>query len=82
MTNLNIKKRFPYKVKIIDNVWIPLSDGCKLAAKIFKPVSLSNKKIPAISNTFPIEKMIILLFKIMQFINILLDMDMYPLELI
>ena len=56
MTNLNIKKRFPYKVKIIDNVWIPLSDGCKLAAKIFKPVSLSNKKIPAILEYIPYRK--------------------------
>ena len=56
MTNLNIKKRFPYKVKIIDNVWIPLADGCKLAAKIFKPVSLSNKKIPAILEYIPYRK--------------------------
>ena len=45
MAKLSIKKRFPYKVKIIDNIWIPLSDGCKLAAKIFKPNIPTNKKI-------------------------------------
>ena len=56
MTSLTIKKRFPYKVKIIDNVWIPLSDGSKLAAKIFKPNSISNKKIPAILEYIPYRK--------------------------
>ena len=56
MAKLSIKKRFPYKVKIIDNIWIPLSDGCKLAAKIFKPNISSNKKVPAILEYIPYRK--------------------------
>ena len=56
MTKLSIKKRFPYKVKIIDNIWIPLSDGCKLAAKIFKPDVSDKVKVPAILEYIPYRK--------------------------
>ena len=56
MTNLSIKKRFPYKVTVIDNIWIPLSDGTKLAAKFFKPILSDKKKIPAILEYIPYRK--------------------------
>ena len=56
MTKLTIKKRFPYKVKVIDNIWIPLSDGNKLAAKFFKPNLSDKKKIPAILEYIPYRK--------------------------
>jgi len=56
VTKLSIKKRFPYKVKIIDNIWIPLSDGCKLAAKIFKPDFSEKVRVPAILEYIPYRK--------------------------
>ena len=56
MTNLSIKKRFPYEVTVIDNIWIPLSDGTKLAAKLFKPHLSDKKKVPAILEYIPYRK--------------------------
>lgn len=49
-----IREEFPFEVEIAENTYIPLSDGCKLAAKIWRPIS--NPKVPAILEFIPYGK--------------------------
>ena len=50
-----IKKKFPYKVNFIENIWINLKDGNKLAASIWLPKNIK-KKIPTILEYIPYRK--------------------------
>ena len=34
---MKIIDRFPHSVRVIENCWIPMSDGCRLAARIWLP---------------------------------------------
>jgi len=34
MAAMKVVERFPRKVRVVENVWIPMSDGCRLAARI------------------------------------------------
>lgn len=47
---------FPEKVRIIENEWIPMSDGKNLAAKIWIPASAEKKPVPAILEYIPYRK--------------------------
>jgi putative CocE/NonD family hydrolase len=44
---------FPYDVRRDDHVWIPLSDGTRLAARIWRPVSSDTEPVPAILEFIP-----------------------------
>ncbi|MGM0680966.1 MAG: CocE/NonD family hydrolase, partial [Thermodesulfobacteriota bacterium] len=41
---------------VFDNVWIPMSDGCSLAAKIWLPPEAEQKPVPAILEYIPYRK--------------------------
>ena len=43
-------------VRDIENVWIPLSDGCKLAARIWLPEDALANPVPAILEYIPYRK--------------------------
>jgi len=43
-------------VEDIENVWIPLSDGCRLAARIWRPVDAPDKPVPALLEYLPYRK--------------------------
>lgn len=45
---MNIKQDFPHHVREIDNIWIPLADGTRLAARIWLPVDAEAQPVPAI----------------------------------
>lgn len=47
---------YPYQVTEIENIYIPLKDGTKLAARIWLPNIQSNEKIPAILEYLPYRK--------------------------
>ena len=47
---------FPRKVKEIENVWITLSDGVRLAARIWLPEDAEEKPVPAILEYLPYRK--------------------------
>ena len=51
-----IVTRFPYKTKEIKNFWVPLSDGTKLAARMFLPVDAEKKPVPALLEYLPYRK--------------------------
>ena len=52
----NIKTDFPYAVEKIEHTLIPLSDGCNLAAKIWKPKADTSQSFPAILEYIPYRK--------------------------
>lgn len=51
-----IRTNFPYDVEVLDNVWIPLADGTRLAARIWLPVGAGNAPVPAILEAIPYRK--------------------------
>ena len=49
-------KTFPRKVREIPNTFITLSDGTKLAARIWMPVDADKHRVPAILEYLPYRK--------------------------
>lgn len=47
---------FPRKVREIENQWITLSDGCRLAARIWLPEDAEDDPVPAILEYLPYRK--------------------------
>ncbi|WP_394889972.1 CocE/NonD family hydrolase [Mesorhizobium sp. AaZ16] len=46
----------PRPVRLVENVWIPLSDGTRLAAKIWQPEDAASCPVPAIVDYIPYRK--------------------------
>lgn len=44
---------FPRETRVIDNVWIPLSDGIRLSARIWLPKDAESDPVPAILEYLP-----------------------------
>ncbi|WP_419954040.1 CocE/NonD family hydrolase [Neobacillus niacini] len=53
---LKIKTEFPRKVREIEHVWIPMSDGTRLAARIWLPEDAEQNPVPAILEYLPYRK--------------------------
>ncbi len=49
-------KDFPRKIKEVENFWIPLSDGTKLAARMFIPKDAAKNPVPALLEYLPYRK--------------------------
>jgi hypothetical protein len=47
---------FPRKVRELENVWITLADGCRLAARIWLPEDAESNPVPAILEYLPYRK--------------------------
>jgi uncharacterized protein len=47
---------FPYKVRVIENTFITMRDGAKLAARIWLPVDAERNPVPAIMEYIPYRK--------------------------
>jgi putative CocE/NonD family hydrolase len=48
--------RFPHAVRVIENCWIPMADGCRLAARIWLPADAETTPVPAILEYIPYRK--------------------------
>jgi len=53
---LRIVHSFPHEVRGFENVWIPMPDGCRLAARIWMPVGAETSPVPAILEYIPYRK--------------------------
>jgi uncharacterized protein len=51
-----IKTDFPYPIREIENTWITLSDGARLAARIWLPVDAEQQPVPALLEYIPYRK--------------------------
>jgi uncharacterized protein len=49
-------RRFPHAVRVIENSWIPMSDGCRLAARIWLPADAETAPVPTILEYIPYRK--------------------------
>jgi uncharacterized protein len=50
------RTEFPHRVRRIDHTWIPLSDGTRLAARIWLPEDAERDPVPAILEYLPYRK--------------------------
>ena len=48
-----VKAKFPYQVKSIENIFIPMLDGRKLACRMWIPENIDLEKVPAIFEYMP-----------------------------
>lgn len=55
-SNRSIKTKFPREVQEIEHVWIPMSDGTRLSARIWLPVDAEANPVPAILEYLPYRK--------------------------
>ncbi len=56
MAKLAIRTDFPRKIREIENIWIPLPDGTRLAARIWLPEDAEEDPVPAILEYLPYRK--------------------------
>ncbi|CEG29652.1 CocE/NonD family hydrolase [Bacillus sp. B-jedd] len=55
-SNLTIKTEFPRKVREIEHIWIPMSDGTRLSARIWLPEDAEQNPVPAVLEYLPYRK--------------------------
>jgi hypothetical protein len=53
---MKIIHHFPHRVREIENCWIPMSDGCRLAARVWLPADAENNPVPALLEYIPYRK--------------------------
>ncbi len=53
---MRILKQFPHEVRVLKDVWIPLSDGIRVSATIWLPTSAATVPVPAILEYLPYRK--------------------------
>ena len=53
---MTVIEDFPHDVEEIENVWVPMSDGARLAARIWLPRSAHETPVPAILEFLPYRK--------------------------
>jgi len=53
---MKVVDSFPHTVCVIENCWIPMSDGCQLAARIWLPADAETTPVPAILEYIPYRK--------------------------
>ena len=54
--NYRVREDFPCEVREIENVFIPLSDGCRLAARVWMPADAATHPVPAVFEYIPYRK--------------------------
>ena len=52
----NVRTEFPRTVRVIEHAWIPLRDGCRLAARIWLPDDAEQQPVPAVLEYIPYRK--------------------------
>ena len=53
---MGVRAEFPCPVRVIQHEWIPMPDGCRLAARIWLPESAGREPVPTILEYVPYRK--------------------------
>ncbi len=53
---MQARTAFPYQIREIENAWIPLRDGTRLAARVWMPVDALRSPVPAVLEYLPYRK--------------------------
>ncbi|RUX78070.1 CocE/NonD family hydrolase [Mesorhizobium sp. M7A.F.Ca.US.006.04.2.1] len=56
MQDIRVVTDFPRKIREIENLWIPMPDGVKLAARVWLPEDAESDPVPAILEYLPYRK--------------------------
>ena len=56
MQDISVRSDFPHQIEEIENTWIPMPDGTKLAARIWLPNDANESPVPAILEYLPYRK--------------------------
>ncbi len=51
-----VRTEFDRRVELIEHVWIPISDGCRLSARIWLPEDAAESPVPAVMEYVPYRK--------------------------
>ncbi len=52
----SVRQSFPREVRTVEHAWIPMRDGCRLAARIWLPVDAEQDPVPAVLEYIPYRK--------------------------
>jgi uncharacterized protein len=53
---MKIKADYPHRIREVENFWIPMSDGARLAARLWLPLDAEESPVPAILEYIPYRK--------------------------
>ena len=53
---MQVVTEFPRRIRCVDNLWIPMPDGVRLAARLWLPANADNDPVPAIIEGVPYRK--------------------------
>jgi uncharacterized protein len=53
---MRVRTTFPRRTRLIEHAWIPLNDGCRLAARIWLPEDAEDDPVPAVLEYIPYRK--------------------------
>lgn len=53
---MRIRRELPVPVRTVENVWIPMADGCRLAARLWLPEGAEDEPVPAVLEYLPYRK--------------------------
>ena len=53
---MKVIRDFPYRIEEMNHVWIPMTDGCRLSARIWLPEDSKQNPVPAILEYIPYRK--------------------------
>jgi uncharacterized protein len=56
LVEVNIRTQLPRDVRTIEHLWIPLRDGCRLAARVWLPSDAEEHPVPVIMEYIPYRK--------------------------
>ena len=51
-----MSQKFPVPIKEVENLWVPLSDGTHLAARMWLPKKADQNPVPALLEYIPYRK--------------------------
>ncbi len=51
-----VASALPYRVRVVENLWIPLAEGIRLAAKLWLPETTDRTPVPAVLEYIPYRK--------------------------
>jgi len=53
---VKVVEDFPREIRVVENVWIPMSDGMRLAARVWLPTDAETRPVPALVEAMPYRK--------------------------
>src|SRR6266516_1192020 len=53
---MRVVSEFPRPVRVIEHTWIPMPDGCRLAARVWLPEDAERDPVPAVLEYIPYRK--------------------------